>query len=113
MAFFKRRTKEDVKSRTLFSWGKNPKTGKAKKSGTTVTFKDGTKRTLLNPSGKGDKYAAELQMGVKITNDGEFKHGRNGEEISLTAEQRAYRSGFLDALSANAKAYKAKKNKKK
>lgn len=107
---FKKKTKADVRSKKNFSWGKNPKTGKAKKSGVTVTFNDGTETTLLTPSGKGDKYAAELGMGVRITNSGEFKRN-NGAEIPLTPEQRAYRSGYLDAQKDNAKAYNAKKLK--
>ena len=60
MAFFKRRTKQDVKSKKPFSFGNKTKSGKVAKSGTTVEFNDGSKTTLLNPSGKGTKYAIEL-----------------------------------------------------
>ena len=110
MAFVKR-SKDDVKSKTPFSWGNKTKSGKVAKSGTTVEFKDGTKTTLLNPSGKATKYAAELGMSVKVTNSGEFKTDDNGNEVSLTREQRAYRAGYLDSQKDSTKAYKAKQAK--
>lgn len=109
---FKLRSKSDVKSKKSFAFveGSKTKSGRKRKDGTVVTFKDGTSTTLLTPSGKGAKYAAELAMGVKITNDGDFKHGVDGSEIVLTPEQRAYRAGFLDSQKESAKAYKAKKS---
>lgn len=106
---FKKRTKQDVKSKKRFSWGNKTKSGKETKDGVVVTFNDGTVTTLLTPSGKGTKYAAELAMGVKITNNGDFKHDDNGVEIELTPEQRAYRAGYLDARKASAKAYNSKR----
>lgn len=109
--FGRKRTKEDVKSKTPFSWGNKTKKGKQAKSGTVVEFNDGQKVTLLSPSGKGTKFASELAMGVKVTNDGEFKL-RDGQEIQLTPEERAYRGGYLDCLKDNAKAFNAKKAKK-
>lgn len=111
---FKRRqrTKQDVKKKTPFSWGIKTKKGKEQKSGTVVEFKDGTSTTLLTPSGKATKYAGELAMGVKVTNDGTFKTDGNGKEIELDCCERAYRAGYLDAQRDNAKAFKARKNRK-
>lgn len=110
MGIFKKRTKADVKSKKPFSWGTKTKKGKEQKSGTVVEFKDGTSTTLLTPSGKATKYAGELAMGVKVTNDGEFKT-KNGKEVELDCCERAYRAGYLDAQKDNAKAYNAKKKK--
>lgn len=112
MANSKRRSKQDVKSKKPFSYPVKNKKGKLQKSGVVVEFKDGTTVTLLTPSGKATKFASELGMGVKITNGGEFKHDKNGNEVPLTAEQRSYRAGYLDAQKDNAKAYNAKKSKK-
>ena len=112
MALFPRRTKEDVKSKKKF-FGRGKKTdGKKRQSGVTVTFNDGTSVTLLNPSGKGEKYANELRDGKRYTNDGKVKLDRNGQEMPLTAEQRAYRSAYLQALFDSAKAYKGAQAKK-
>ena len=108
---FKKRTKSDVKSKKIFSWGNKTKSGKDAKSGVTVTFNDGTETTLLNPSGKATKYAFELASDSRVTNNGAFKTDGDGNELSLTAEQRAYRSGYLDAQKDNAKVYNAKKAK--
>lgn len=108
----RRRTKADVKSKKIFSWGNKTKSGKEAKSGVTVTFKDGTETTLLNPSGKATKYAFELGTNTRVTNAGVFKTDDNGNELSLSKEQRAYRSGYLDSQKDNAKAYKAKRTKR-
>lgn len=59
--------------------------------------KNGNRITLLNPSEKGAKYAAEL------------KFDENGEAKCLTPGQRAYRAGYLSARSDSAKAW-CKKN---
>ena len=112
MALFKQRTKQDVKSKKKF-FGKGKKAdGKKRQSGVTVTFNDCTSVTLLNPSGKGEKYANELRDGKRYTNDGQVKLDKNGNEMPLTAEQRAYRSAYLQALSDSAKAHNAAKAKK-
>lgn len=108
MAFIKRK-KQDVAKKESFSFGQKKKNGKPSKDGTVVTFKDGTKTTLLNPSGKGKKFAFELSTGTRVTNGGDFKKDDNGNEIPLSGEQRAFRSGYLTAQKDNAKAYKAKK----
>lgn len=113
MAKRKQRTKSDVEKKSPFMWGVKTKSGKRQKSGTVVDFKDGTKTTLLTPAGKGTKFASELAMNCKITNDGEFKHDKAGNEIALDCCERAYRAGYLDAQKDNAKAYKAKKAGKK
>lgn len=107
MAFFKKRTKENVVGKETFSRSEK-KNGKPRKSGTIVRFADGTSTVLLTPSGKGEKYAAELKSGVRMTNDGVPKTGRDGFVLGLTSEQKAYRGGYLDAQKDNAKAYKAK-----
>lgn len=107
---FKKRTKQDIKSKKNFTWGRKTKKGTMSKDGVSVVFNDGTEVTLLTPSGKASKYAAELGMGCKITNNGEFKHDNNGNEIPLDCCSRAYRSGYLDCQKDNSKAYKAKKN---
>ncbi|MDE6667676.1 MAG: hypothetical protein K2K38_04945 [Clostridia bacterium] len=111
MLIFKKRTKEDVKSKKKF-FGKGKKAdGKKRQLGVTVTFNDGETVTLLNPSGKATKYAAELRDGKRYTNDGKVKVDRNGQEMPLTAEQKAYRSAYIQALSDSAKAYNAAKAK--
>lgn len=104
-----KKSREIVKM-TPFNWGNKTKSGKLAKSGTVVDFDDGKKITYLTPSGKGTKYANEMAMNVKITNDGEFKH-KGGKEVTLTNGARSYRAGYLDALKDNAKAYKARYKK--
>lgn len=76
------------------------------------TNKNGKKFTLLNPGEKGKKFAKELVIGYHHTNDMQYKFDENGEVKPLTKEQRAYRSGYLDARKDSAKAYKAKQKKK-
>lgn len=105
---FKKRTKADVKSKKSVL-GKVGKNGKKRKLGVKVTFNDDTETILLNPSGKGAKYAKELKDGKRYTNDGKVKTDDNGNELNLSKEQRAYRSAYLTALSDSAKAYNAKK----
>lgn len=81
-----------------------------------VINKNGKVVTLLNPSEKGGKYAGELKRGVKQTNAGDFKRNADGSLVSLTASERAYRAGYLDAQKDSANCYKAKnglKSKKK
>lgn len=86
------------------------------KLGTTVTLADKTSgethtKTLLNPHGKGRKYAKELREGIGYTNDGQIKKDDAGKVRKLTKQQRAYRSGYLDARKDDAKAWKAKNNR--
>lgn len=111
MAFIKR-TKQDVKSkRKLFGKGKRAD-GKKKVVGVVVTFKDDTEVTLLNPSGKGAKFAQELKDNKHYTNSGQVKVDDKGSPLPLTNEQKAYRSAYLTALSDSAKAYNSKINNK-
>lgn len=112
MAWIKR-TKNDVKSKTRFSFGNKTKSGKNAKSGTVVEFKDGKKTTLLTPSGKGTKYAQEQRTGIAHTNDMEPKVGDDGIPKRLTREQSAYRGGYLDCLKDCAKAHNAKQAARK
>ena len=73
--------------------------------------KNGSYVTLLNPSEKAGKYAAELRTGMRYTNNGDYKPDKNGE-IGLSREGRAYRSGYLDARKDSANAYKHNLKKK-
>ena len=57
---FKKHSKSDVVSKVGFSHS-NKKNGQARKFGTLVTFNDGSTKTLLTPSGKGEKFADELR----------------------------------------------------
>ena len=73
--------------------------------------------TLLNPSEKGRKYAIELKTGVRMTNNGEQKKGKDGKPLKLgkagkDAQARAYRSGYLQARRDSANAYKKSKKRK-
>lgn len=60
---------------------------------------------LLRPSEKSRKYAIEMKKGYHLTNFGEAKVDRNGCVRKLTINQRAYRSGYLDARRDNTKVY--------
>lgn len=75
---------------------------------TRVKRKNGTEITLLNPAEKGLKAADELRNNVALTNDFGIKFGKDGKPQKLTKEQRAYRSGYLDARKDSAKCWKAK-----
>lgn len=66
-----------------------------------IVDKKGRKITLRNPAEKGEKYAFELKNGYNAS---------TGK--SLTREQRAYRSGYLDSRKDGARAWKANKRKK-
>ncbi len=76
-----------------------------------VRSKRGKVVTLLNPSEKGGKYAAELSYGSKLTNAGYPKLTKDNAQIKLTKAERAYRSGYLDAQKDSARAFKAKQSK--
>ena len=69
--------------------------------------------TLLNPHEKRQKYFGELQSGVAITNDGEFKRDERGNKKKLTKQQRAYRAGYIQAQNDSVACYNAKHGKKK
>ncbi len=90
-------------------WGKKKANGERRKNGVhLVNEEDGRKFTALNPSGKGAKYAKELKEGKRITNSGSPKLGEDGKQLGLDKQQRAYRSGYLQARKDSANAYKAK-----
>lgn len=78
--------------------------------GKKIKTKKGKTVTLLNPSEKAGKFAAELRTGMHYTNDGAYKPDANGE-IGLTKAERAYRSGYLDARKDSAKVYKYNQKK--
>ena len=103
----KRNSSPIVKKETIKGTNKN---GKAVKRGVRCTRENGTVVTLLNPSGKADKFFKEKQSGLRRTNDGFLKRDEFGCEIPLTDSQLAYRAGYLDAQKDSAKAYKAKKS---
>ena len=67
---------------------------------------------FLNPSEKGAKFAKELKQGFKRTNSGEFKLDENRKGIKLNSQERAYRSGYLDARKDSANCFKALKRKR-
>lgn len=107
----KLRSKKDVvKVTTIFKGEK--KNGKSKKYGVVVEFNDGKATTLLNPSGKAEKYANELKDGVRVTNDGLIKRDKSDYPLELNNCQRSYRRGYLAAQKDNAKAYNAKQAQK-
>ena len=90
-------------------WGKKKANGQRRKNGVNlVNTEDGREHTVLNPSGKGAKYAQELKTGKRLTNSGSPKIGENGQQMGLTKRQRAFRAGYLQARKDNAEAYKAK-----
>lgn len=76
----------------------------------TVYNRNGKKVVLLNPNGKGKKYAFDLRTGKKHTNTGKVKKNW------LSKSEKAYRSGYLKAREdigkASASARKYKKGKK-
>lgn len=78
-----------------------------------VKSRSGKTVTLLNPSEKGAKYAKELKLGYKRTNDNKFKLDKSGRGIKLDERQRAYRSGYLAAQKDSANCYNARKGRRK
>lgn len=79
---------------------------------TVVRRKNGKRVVLLNPAEKGAKAAAELKVGVKLTNDGQVKRDKYGNAIPLTDTEKAWRSGVLSARRDSADCYNAKMGKK-
>ena len=67
--------------------------------------KTGKEITLLNPNGKGKKYANELKYGYAKTNTLDTKRTQEGKAIALTDTQKAFRSGYLQARKDNARAF--------
>ena len=73
-----------------------------------VQSKKGKQIILLNPSEKARKFADELGNGVKQTNTGMIKFGKNGKPVKLTDTEKSFRSGYLQARKDSAKAFKSK-----
>ena len=73
---------------------------------------NGEPTTLLNPHGKGAKYALELKHGRAVTNDMHRKYDENGKPVHLRDTQKAWRSGYLQARADSAKTYNARKAKR-
>lgn len=67
---------------------------------TIVRTKNGGKRVLRNPAERSKRFARQLRNGVVA---------ETGEVLSDT--QKAWRSGYLEARSDNAKAFKSNKRK--
>ena len=78
-----------------------------------VKSRRGRDVVLLNPSEKGNKYASELRDGIHKTNMHLPKTTRTGEIIGLSNTEKAWRSGYLAAQKDSAKAYKAKKARRR
>ncbi len=78
-----------------------------------LSKRTGKQVTLLSPKEKGRKAAAELRENVHLTNEGNYKTDRDGSLRGLTAEERAYRSGYLDARKDIGKAHAAAGRNKK
>lgn len=70
-----------------------------------VINRNGKQVALLNPNGKGRKYAHDLRTGKKHTNTGQVKKNY------LTKDERAYRSGYLKAREDIGKASAAARGK--
>lgn len=83
---------------------------KGKKTGVVVREESsGKTRTLLNSHGKYAKATAELESGVRMTNEGKIKvDEKTGKPQTLTSEEKAYRAGYRSAMIDQAKAYNAK-----
>lgn len=79
--------------------------------GKKVKTRKGGTITLLNPSEKAGKFAAELRTGIRYKNDGSYKPDKFGD-VGLSDKGRAYRAGYLDARKDGAKAYKHNLKKK-
>ncbi len=76
------------------------------------TRKDGKKVTLLNPKEKADKFALELNGGVRQTNAGDIKYDDFGNPLRLSEKESAYRAGYIAAHKDSARAYYSRMNKK-
>lgn len=79
---------------------------------TLIKTKNGKQVILLNPAEKGKKAAAELKMGVHLTNDRQVKYDAYGNAIPLTDTEKAWRSGLLAARQDSADCYNAQHGKK-
>ena len=69
-------------------------------------------KVFFNPAKRANKYANELKYGWEMTNDLAPKLDSNNAMIDLTATQKAFRSGYLQARKDNAEVFKAKMRRK-
>lgn len=60
-----------------------------------IQNRQGNDIALLNPNERALKYSIELRHKKALTNTGRRKMDSNGRQIKLTAEQLAYRAGYL------------------
>lgn len=83
----------------------------AKKEKKPIIVKDkrGFEKRLLRPDEKAGKFAKEIKERTHFTNFLEPKVNKNGELLPLTKVQQAFRAGYLQARSDNAKVYNYKK----
>lgn len=79
---------------------------------TIIKKRNGKQVVLLNPAEKAQKAAAELKLGVHLTNDAQVKCDEYGNPIPLTDTQKAWRGGMLSARQDSANCYNAKMGKK-
>ena len=86
------------------------RTAHGKKTGVVLANKHtGVERTLLNGHGKYQKYNYELETNKRVTNSGKPKLSKQGNQLSLSRSQRAFRAGYKSAVIDRTKAYNAKK----
>lgn len=86
------------------------RTAHGKKTGVVLANKQtGVERTLLNGHGKYQKYNYELKTNKRVTNSGQPKLNKQGNQLSLSRSQRAFRAGYKSAVIDRTKAYNAKK----
>lgn len=72
-----------------------------------------TGHVLLNPQEKRLKYFDELRGKTALTNDWKVKKDKSGKKKTLSKQQRAYRSGYIQAQNDSAACYNAKRGIKK
>ena len=77
-----------------------------------VTNRKGKKVRLMNPNQKATKYAEELKNDLHYTNFGKVKTTKNGKPKRLNDNQKAWRSGYLQARKDNARAFKSNRRKR-
>ena len=68
--------------------------------------------TLLTPREKGIKCATELRKNIKLTNDGKIKLDEHGLPQHLSAEDRKYRNGYLNARKDEGKLFRWKEKRR-
>ena len=78
---------------------------------TYVEDASGKQKTLLTPHGRFKKYKYEVDNDIRMTNDGKQKLDKDGNTQALTAEQKAYRHGYMSALGEQAAIHKKKNGK--